>query len=67
MYSIDKQVKAKNMDEAILKAMIAVNNRLVVKQNNTDGKGAYNHLMVMKDKREDPTSAKYKANMWLFR
>ena len=71
-YSINRQVKAKSKDVAMLQAMINVNNRIafdpvrIPKQGQTLG-NKYPMPVYRSSSTQNGASASYKANMWLFK
>lgn len=73
MFSMNKQIEAKSKDEAMMKAMIFANSRIVIGHSNNSNNGVNKNVMNMIYK-SDPTylynndgAAKYKSCMWLLK
>ena len=68
-YSLNKQIKAKSMDSAILKAMIEVNKRtsgeLKTYKPNSQTFDKVPVQMIKQSGVRDSLTEKYRANMWL--
>ncbi len=67
-YSINKQIRMKSQDTAILKAMIMANNRIVSGETGrNEAKKLATNVVFMNKFGENAQTVKYKANMWLFK
>ena len=66
-FSMNKQMEAKSKDEAILKAMISANSRVVYNPqgNNMQQNGKYMPIYQHRESLSQDKAAQYKAYMWL--
>ena len=72
-YSLNRAIEHKTKDEAMMRAMIMANSRIVYNENGRDfktreeGKKSYSSpIYINEQKLYQEKSARYKANMWLF-
>ena len=66
-FSMNRQIEAKTKDEAILKAMISANSRIICNShgNNMQQNGKYMPIYQHRESLSQDKAAQYKAYMWL--